>query len=113
MNFLADTPIEFKLRGLTRKWLLRQAMSGKLPDNIINRPKKGFAIPVAQWLLKDLREMAQDYLAPDRLRRQGIFNPAVVSALLAAHLDQRQNNHKMLWTLLMFQLWWDNWMPSS
>lgn len=113
MNFLADTPLEFKLRGLTRKWLLRQAMSGKLPDNIISRPKKGFAIPIAQWLLKDLREMAQDYLAPDRLQRQGIFNPAVVSALLAGHLDQRQNNHKMLWTLLMFQLWWDNWMYSS
>jgi asparagine synthase (glutamine-hydrolysing) len=113
MEFLADTPLSLKLRGFTRKWLLREAMAGQLPDDIINRPKKGFGIPVARWLTSDLRQMTQDYLSPVRLERQGIFNPTAVSKILAEHLERRRNNHKMLWTLLMFQLWWDNWMEPG
>ncbi len=113
MEFLAGTPISLKLRGFTRKWLLREAMAGELPDDIINRPKKGFGVPVARWLSSDLRQMAQDYLSSRRLERQGIFNPAAVSRILSEHLARRRNNHKMLWTLLMFQLWWDNWMGPA
>ena len=113
MECLAGTPLSLKLRGFTRKWLLREAMAGQLPDDIINRPKKGFGIPVARWLASDLRQMTQDYLSPVRLERQGIFNPAAVSKILTEHLERRRNNHKMLWTLLMFQLWWDNWMEPG
>ena len=113
MEFMADTPLSLKLRGFTRKWLLREAMAGQLPDEIIRRPKKGFGIPVARWLSRDLRQMTQDYLSPVRLDRQGIFNPAAVSRILSEHLERRRNNHKMLWTLLMFQLWWENWMEPA
>ena len=111
-SFLAATPISLKLRGFTRKWLLREAVKGILPDDILERPKKGFGIPIARWFTAELREMAQDYFSAERLRRQGLFDPEAVGRLLRDHLDRRRNNHKMLWTLLMFQLWWENWMEG-
>ena len=113
MSFLAATPISLKLRGFTRKWLLREAMTGILPDDILKRPKKGFGIPIARWFGGELREMAQDYFSAERLRRQGLFDPVAVGDLFKDHVERRRNNHKMLWTLLMFQLWWENWMESG
>ena len=88
-------------------------MTGILPDDILKRPKKGFGIPIARWLGGELREMAQDYFSAERLRRQGLFDPVAVGDLLKDHVERRRNNHKMLWTLLMFQLWWENWMESG
>jgi asparagine synthase (glutamine-hydrolysing) len=82
-------------------------MRAKLPAGILARRKKGFGIPVAQWLATDLRELAQDMFAEERIRRQGIFNPREVTRLLHEHLSGRKDHRKQLWTLLVFQLWMD------
>jgi asparagine synthase (glutamine-hydrolysing) len=103
-------PADLKLRRLTRKYLLRKAVAGKLPESIINRPKKGFGIPVAPWLRRELRSLMQDALSEDRLRRQGLFEPAYVSTLVEDHQRGRRDNRKLLWTLLMFQLWHERWL---
>jgi asparagine synthase (glutamine-hydrolysing) len=106
----ARLPIELKLRGLTRKYLLRRAVAGRLPPEIIRRAKKGFSFPVARWLRSELRGLVVDLLSEDRLRRQGLFDPTQVGQLLRDHFEGRADNRKTLWTLLVFQLWYEHFL---
>jgi asparagine synthase (glutamine-hydrolysing) len=110
VELAAHLPIDLKLRGLTRKYLLRRALAGRLPPEIIRRPKKGFSFPVARWLRADLRPLVLDLLSEDRLRRQGLFDTAQISRLLKDHFEARADNRKVLWTLLIFQLWHARWL---
>ena len=107
--FACAVPPRLRLRGLTSKYLLKQALRGRLPNSIIDRPKQGFGVPVARWLKQDLRGWMLDLLAPDRLRQQGIFRPDAVSALIDDHLSGRRDRRKQLWTLLAFQSWRTAW----
>lgn len=107
--FLEKIPIDYKLQRLTTKALLRKAMEKDLPPEILVRGKKGFNMPVARWLTADLRDWAHDLLGHDRLKRQGIFNPDGVQKLLREHMQQKRDARKQLWTLLIFQMWYDKW----
>jgi len=107
VNFVTNLPVELKLRRLTGKYLLKKSMRRILPDKIINRPKKGFNMPVAYWLTGDLRELTLDMLSETRLKQQGLFNPTYVKHLLGEHFARNHDNRKELWTLLVFQLWYD------
>jgi asparagine synthase (glutamine-hydrolysing) len=113
LEFALHLPIHLKLHGLTRKYLLRKALAGRLPQAIINRPKKGFGLPVSKWLGTELRGLLMDMLSEERLRRQDIFNPTVIGGLIAEHLDRRRDNRMVLWSLLIFQLWYENYMAGS
>ena len=98
-------PLSVKLRGLRSKYLLKRALREILPDQILDRPKKGFGIPVAEWFRGPLREQLLSVLAPERLSREGFFNPAAVSTIIAEHLSGRRDNRKQLWTLFAFETW--------
>jgi asparagine synthase (glutamine-hydrolysing) len=98
-------PPGLKLRGRTTKWILKKALEGKLPDDILHRPKKGFGIPIAGWLREGLAPMARDLLAPKKLRKEGLFDPQFVNTLLEEHQNGFRNHRKPLWTLLMFEMW--------
>ena len=100
-------PDRAKVRGGESKWLVRQLLARYVPQELWDRPKMGFDPPLAEWLRGPLREWAHDLLAPDRLRRQGILEPAPVRAALAAHDSGRANLDYPLWTLLMLQSWLD------
>ncbi|MBI3970784.1 MAG: asparagine synthase (glutamine-hydrolyzing) [Chloroflexi bacterium] len=113
LDFATRLPIDLKLRGLTRKYLLRKAVAGRLPDEIINRPKKGFGIPLSKWFRGELRDLLLDQLSDSRLRRQGLFEPAHVDRLIADHLAGRRDNRKPLWTLLVFQLWHQRYIENQ
>jgi asparagine synthase (glutamine-hydrolysing) len=113
LRFLECVPIDYKLRRLTTKALLRQAVHDDLPPEILVRGKKGFNMPVAKWLTESLREWAYDLLSPSRLQRQNIFNPKAVQKLLQDHMERRHDARKQLWTLLMFQVWWDAWYTKA
>jgi len=108
VEFLGRVPSSLKLRGVTTKVILKRAMGEKLPAGIARRPKKGFGIPLAAWFRNELREHLLDELSPERLERQGIFDPAAVASLVRDHLDGRRDNRKELWTLFAFQLWHRN-----
>jgi asparagine synthase (glutamine-hydrolysing) len=101
-------PLSLKLRGVRSKFLLRRALRGILPDAILDRPKKGFGIPVARWFRGPLRELLLDTLAPERLGRHGFFRAAEVERLLAEHVGGRADRRKELWTLFCFQRWYDH-----
>ncbi len=112
VEYAAQMPHALKLRGLTTKYILRRALRGLLPEEILRRGKKGFNMPVAKWLAGDLRPLLQDLLAADRLQRQGLFEPVYVQKLLGDHLKGRADHRKLLWTLLVFQLWYEHWQAS-
>lgn len=97
----------FKLRGFKTKYILKRALQGKVPQDILTRPKKGFGIPVAKWFRHDLRELVLDTFSESRVRQQGLFNPRTIRRLLEEHLCGRKDHRKQLWTLFMFQLWFD------
>jgi asparagine synthase (glutamine-hydrolysing) len=98
-------PLSLKLRRFQTKYVLRRALAEILPKDVLERPKKGFGIPVGKWLQSELREELLDTLEPGRIGRQGLFRPAVVQRLVEDHLASRRDNRKQLWNLLVFQRW--------
>lgn len=104
-EFLGRVPSRLKLRGLRTKYLLKRAMGRHLPPGIARRAKKGFGIPVAQWLNTGLCDLLREELSLPRLEAQGLFDAAVVQQLVDEHASGRRDHRKELWTLLMFQLW--------
>jgi asparagine synthase (glutamine-hydrolysing) len=106
-------PLDMKLRGLTSKFLFKRALRGLLPESILRRPKKGFGIPVAEWFRGPLREQMLSVLAPERMARKGLFDPAAVSGLVREHLEGRRDNRKQLWTLFAFELWHDGYLSRG
>jgi asparagine synthase (glutamine-hydrolysing) len=106
-------PLSVKLHGWRSKYILKRAMRGVLPDAVLDRPKKGFGIPIAKWFRGPLRELLLDVLAEDRLRQQGYFQPEVVRRLIQDHLAGRRDNRKQLWTLFIFQRWHESYMRAA
>jgi len=112
-QFAAALPLEYKLKGNKGKYILKKAVEPLLPRNILQRPKKGFGVPIAEWLKGRLNPLMRDLLAPDRLRNQGLFNEKYVQKLIREHETNVASHHKQLWTLLVFQLWFDNFMKKD
>ncbi|MBL0044467.1 MAG: asparagine synthase (glutamine-hydrolyzing) [Flavobacteriales bacterium] len=107
VEFINSLPDNFKRQGFHGKYLLKKVMRGKLPDAIIDRPKKGFGIPLSSWLRKELRPLCEELLNSQRLQREGYFNPTYVEQLKKEHMTGRANHRKLLWTLMVFQMWLD------
>jgi asparagine synthase (glutamine-hydrolysing) len=109
VEFVNRLPYGMKLAGLDMKHILKKAFIDRLPPGIAQRPKKGFGIPVAKWIKGPLKEMAQEILHPDKIKREGFFDQRETSKLLEEHLSNEVDNRKKLWTLLMFELWYEKW----
>lgn len=112
-EFAASLPPDYKLHGRETKYILKRAVESMLPSGITSRAKKGFGVPVAEWLKGPLRGLARDMLASDRLRRAGYFNPEFVTRLQDEHEKGQANHRKLLWTLLMFELWRENFLSEQ
>src|SRR3989454_4215868 len=104
VEFAATIPAHMRLRGGTTKYLLKRAMRGILPDAIIDRPKHGFAVPLARWFRGDLSEFARDLLLSDTCRQRGFFNTKYIETLFRQH-DRGRDLDLQLWTILSFELW--------
>ena len=107
VDFVTELPLDLKLRRLTGKYLLKKSVERMLPREIVNRPKKGFNMPVAHWLTGELRDLVLYLLSEVRVTQQGLFNYVYVKRLIDEHLSRQRDNRKLLWTLLMFQLWYN------
>ncbi len=104
-NFAFSLPTRHKVRGLSKKVLLRKAAEPLLPREVVHGRKRGFSIPAAAWLRGELEPFARATLSPDTLRRQGFFEPAVVSRLIDDHVNGVEDRSRQLWGLLAFTLW--------
>lgn len=102
-------PFDLKLRAGTGKWILRELLARYLPRPLFERPKRGFAVPIDQWLRGPLRDWAEHLLQERRLREAGFFAPQAVRAVWRAHLAGGQNLQYMLWHVLMFEAWRERW----
>jgi asparagine synthase (glutamine-hydrolysing) len=105
VEFAWRLPLEMKLRGRTSKWIMRQLLARYVPTELFDRPKRGFSIPVDEWLRGPLKDWAEELLEPSRLAGQGYFEPGPIRAAWDAHLSGRSNRQAQLWTVLMFQAW--------
>lgn len=101
-------PLEYKIRDGQGKWLLRQVLYKYVPKDLIERPKAGFGIPLANWLRGPLREWAEALLDEKRLEQEGYFRPAPIRKLWLEHLSGKRNWQYHLWNILMFQAWLEN-----
>jgi asparagine synthase (glutamine-hydrolysing) len=106
---LAETAAQcahsWKVRDGRGKQIFLKALGDRLPPELINRPKRGFAVPLAHWFQGQLREFLRDYLTSQRFFNRGIVQPAFVSLLLREHDSGRRDNSGWLWRLLMLELW--------
>jgi asparagine synthase (glutamine-hydrolysing) len=110
VDFVQTLPGSYKLRGNQTKGLLKRAAATRLPESTCKRPKKGFGIPVARWLRGPLAALVDEKLGRERLERQGLFRSDEVARRIAEHQSGAHDHRKPLWTLLMFQLWYDDWL---
>lgn len=106
VEFAWRLPMSAKIRDGRGKHILRQVLDRYVPRNLIERPKMGFAIPIAQWLAGPLRDWAETMLDPRRIRDEDFFDPAHVSGLWNDFITGRNHRHVELWDILMFQSWW-------
>jgi asparagine synthase (glutamine-hydrolysing) len=112
-NLALALPDRHKVRGLSKKVLLRRAAEPLLPRSIVHGRKRGFSIPAAAWLRGELEPFARDTLSTDTLRRQGFFEPGVVARLVDEHVAGREDRSRQLWGLLAFTLWYERHVEQS
>ncbi len=105
IEFAWSLPMHFKQRDGQGKWLLRRMLDRYVPNQLIDRPKMGFGVPLDDWLRGPLRDWAETLLDEDRLLREGFFHPSPVRQAWERHLRGRDNHGHRLWSILMFQSW--------
>jgi asparagine synthase (glutamine-hydrolysing) len=105
VELAARIPARLKIKGLTRKYVLKKAAEKWLPRNIIYRKKAGFSAPLRSWLQKDLRPMVEDLLSESNIRQRGYFDYAEVRRLIDDNLGGREDNSLKIFQLLTLELW--------
>jgi len=108
IEFSWRVPNSMKYRDGKSKWLLRQLLYKYVPPSLIDRPKMGFSIPIGQWIRNDLRDWSLSLLSKEVIEQQDIFNYAEVNKILSSHMSGHTDNSNILWSLLMFQSWYQH-----
>ena len=103
--FAWSLPLSTKLQGGATKWPIRKLLGKYVPNNLIDRPKMGFGVPIGQWLRTDLRDWAEDLLTENALRQGDLLDPAPIRKAWQEHLSGRRNWEHRMWSILMFQSW--------
>jgi len=110
VEFIWELPHKYKVNEGKSKWILKQLLYEYLPKDIIDRPKKGFAVPLASWLRGTLRDWTKDLLNKNQLNKHNLLDASLIESILNKHLNNEGDFHPYLWKVLMFQSWYDEWM---
>jgi asparagine synthase (glutamine-hydrolysing) len=103
-------PHEMRIQGRTGKWILRQILYRRLPRRLVERPKRGFTVPMSDWLRGPLKDWAYSLIRSDKLIAQGYLNPRPIQKAWDDHQSGKLNNGYRLWNIVMFQAWLNRWM---
>lgn len=109
VDFARNLPPEQKIRGTQGKIILRQILRRYLPQSLIERPKKGFAVPMAAWLRGELKDWGADLLSRQRLKHEGLLNYDLIKKMWYDHQHENQSCERILWNVLMLQSWLEEW----
>ena len=109
MEFSFNLSHTYKYHNKTQKYLLRKLAYRYIPKNLLDRPKKGFSIPLSDWLKTELAGLIEKYLGSDYIFDQGIFEKKIIDGLLTRFKKNEKNNYfsTIIWNLLIFQLWFE------
>ena len=112
IDWAAQLPDDFKYHEGSKKYILKEITHQYVPKEMMDRPKMGFAIPIASWLQKDLKDLVLTYINEKQITEQGIFNWTQVQAILDSFYNGKKELDVKLWYLLMFQMWHARWMEK-
>jgi asparagine synthase (glutamine-hydrolysing) len=113
VEYTAKLPDSLKYRNGIGKFLLKRLLGHYLPAHLIERPKMGFGVPIDRWFRKELKDLLLDYLSPERLKKEGLFDHILVENRIKEHLSGQINHHYRLWALLMWEMWRERWLGGS
>ena len=103
--YVSSLPDEYRVRGRTTKWILREAMKQLLPQAILERPKVGFRVPVNEWFRGPMKDYLYEHLTGAESRTRHYYHAQALQQVLAEHVAGRQNHEKLLWSLLTLEIW--------
>ncbi len=106
-------PVTRRMPALETKWLLRAAYDSDLPRRILTRGKQGLSVPLAEWMAGDMREIVEDCLSEESVRRRGLFDPAKVGEMLRHTLAGSHDYKYRVWALMWLELWFRNWVDGD
>lgn len=112
VEFAYNIPDQFKQKGTEGKWILKKALEGYLPQDVIYRPKTGFGAPVRRWMRNELRELLGDMLSFDRLKSRGLFDPMAVWKLIIDNDKGKIDASYTLFSLLCIEIWCRNYIKN-
>ncbi len=110
IEFVAQLPENFKMKGDNKKYLLKEIVHDYVPRDMMERPKMGFGVPVFKWLRGDLKYYADEYMSPAAFQRHGLFRQDGVDHIMKQFFSGDRNYNNLFWYLLMFQMWYKQWM---
>lgn len=113
IEFTMGIPMSDKIPGNAAKYLLKKAVRGLIPDEIIDRKKMGFGAPMSQWLKGDFGRHVEDAVSSSRLLDRGFFDRSHIAQLFADHVSGRRDNSLYLWTLFNLTAWYDYWIEGT
>lgn len=105
IEFVSSLPDRYRIRGLTTKWILREAMKSIIPEAILKRPKIGFKVPVNLWFRQRLKPFLYDHLTGAASMTKDYYDSNELNRVLNEHSRGRQNHEKLLWSLLTLEIW--------
>jgi asparagine synthase (glutamine-hydrolysing) len=109
IELVSQLPDEFKYRNGEKKFLLKEIVHDHVPKSMMDRPKMGFAIPVADWLRNDLIDLLEEYISEKRISEEGIFNWNEIKKIKQEFLSGKKELDVKIWYLLMFEMWMEKW----
>jgi asparagine synthase (glutamine-hydrolysing) len=113
VEYALDIPMEQKIKGRTAKHILKKAVEGIIPHNIIYRKKMGFGAPMSQWLQGDFGHYVERSMKASGLMQQGYFNHDYVQKLFEHHRSGKRDNSLYIWTLFNLSAWYDYWIDQK
>jgi asparagine synthase (glutamine-hydrolysing) len=112
IEYLSLLPSSFKIRNGVNKWLLKQVVHRYIPKELMERPKKPFIAPLMVWFREDLKEQLKYYLSEQSLSKTAVFDHVPIIRLRDEYLAGKKVNYQKLWQVLMFQLWYNQWIEK-
>lgn len=110
IEWAAQLPSAYKYYNGQKKYILKQIVHKYIPREIMERPKMGFGIPIESWLNDELKELVMEHLSPESVNAHGLFNAQEVQSIVTDFFRGRKEKHQKIWYLLMFQMWYKQWM---